>query len=118
MGLQSGINSLIGTAGAAAALTDLNSSAKSTAKTVKELGVDSKMSLKAQKELQQKLDAIYTNKENWRRARANIASIMDDRTIVDERMAQSLNNLTKTRGMDQVMNELKDEYNKATGGTK
>ena len=89
MGLQSGINSLIGTAGAFAALTDLNSSAKSTANTVKELGVDSKMALKAQKELQQKLDAIYANKEHLKIARARLAQLMTE----DEGAAQFMNEL-------------------------
>lgn len=113
MGLQSAINGLIGTAGAAAALTDINSSTKSTAKTVKELGVDSKMALKAQKELQQKLDAIYTNKENWARARANVESIMNDRTIVDEKSLNDLNNLTKHLDMDKIRDELRKAEAKA-----
>lgn len=64
MGLQSGINRLIGAAGTAAALSDLNTSAKSTAKTVKELGVDSKMALKARNELLQKLEAINAQRLN------------------------------------------------------
>ena len=113
MGVQSAINSLIGSVGAAAALTDLNSSAKSTAKTVKELGVDSKMALKAQKEVQQKLDAIYTNKENWARARANVESIMNDRTIVDEKSLNDLNNLTKHLDMDKIRDELRKAEAKA-----
>ena len=76
MGVQSAINSLIGSVGAAAALTDLNSSAKSTANTVTELGVDSKMALKAQKELQQKLDAIRANQEHLKMARARLVELM------------------------------------------
>ena len=98
MGLQSGINSLIGAAGTAAALTDLNTSAKSTANTVKELGVDAKMALKARKEAQQKIDAIYANKESLRRARANIAQIMNDPTFAGERgerIAQVINELNR-----------------------
>lgn len=107
MGVQSAINSVIGSAGAAAALSDLSSSAKSTSKTVTELGVDAKMAAKARKEVQQKLDAIYTNQENWARARANVESIVNDPRIVDERTAQSLNNLTKTLNMDKIREDLK-----------
>lgn len=118
MGVQSAINSVIGSAGAAAALSDLSSSAKSTDKTVKELGVDAKMAAKARKEVSQKLDAIYANRENWARARANVVSLMNDPRIVDERTLNGLNNLTKSLNMDKIRDELKNEYNKATGGTK
>lgn len=91
MGLQSGINRLIGTAGAAVTLADkLSSESKQPTelKTVKQPGVDAKMALKARKVAQQKINAIYANKE--------------------------LSNKARTRRMGQVM----DEYNKAIGGTK
>ena len=82
MGIQSGINRLIGTAGAAVTLADKLSSES------KQPGVDAKMALKARKVAQQKINAIYANKE--------------------------LSNKARTRRMGQVM----DEYNKAIGGTK
>lgn len=83
MGLQSGINRLIGTAGAAVTLADkLSSEPKQS-----QPGVDTKMALKARKVAQQKINAIYANKE--------------------------LSNKARTRRMGQVM----DEYNKAIGGT-
>lgn len=118
MGVQSGINRLIGAAGSAAALSDLNTSVKSTAKTVEQLGVDSKMAAKARKEVQQKLDAIYANRENWARARANVESTINDPRIVDERTLNGLKNLTKSLNMDKIREDLKNEYNKAVGGTK
>ena len=107
MGLQSGINSLIGAAGTAAALTDLSSSTKSTAKTAKELGVDSKMSLKAQEELRQKLDAIRANTEHMTRAR--MASLMN---------AQIMDTMNKrtAQAMKKDMDEL--GITEALGGTK
>lgn len=91
MGLQSGINRLIGTAGAAVTLADkLGSGSKQPTepKAGKESGVDAKMALKARKVAQQKINAIYANKE--------------------------LSNKARTRRMGQVM----DEYNKTIGGTK
>lgn len=107
MGLQSAINNLIGTAGAAAALTDLNSSAKSTAKTVNQLGVDSKMAEKARKEVQQKLDAIHANQELMTRAR--MAQLMNGK-IMD-----TMNKMT-AQAMKKDMDEL--GITEALGGTK
>ena len=98
MGLQSGINSAIGALGTAAALTDLNSSAKSTAKTVKELGVDAKMALKARNEVQERINAIRTNKELSDKARTNIVRMMHDPTVWSETVGQVMDDLNKAEG--------------------
>lgn len=94
MGVQSAINSVIGSAGAAAALSDLSSSAKSTDKTVKELGVDSKMAAKAREVTQQKLDAIYANQEHLKLARARLGQLMAE----NEGAAQVVNELSTRKG--------------------
>lgn len=111
MGLQSAINNLIGTAGAAAALTDLNSSAKSTAKTVKELGDDSKMALKAQNELQQKLDAIHAQQLNAIFTKGGLSD--KARTRFQQTAGEVMDDLNKAEKMDartQVMNELMSKW--------
>lgn len=91
MGLQSGINRLIGTAGAAVTLADkLGSDSKQPTepKASKDAGIDAKMALKARKVAQQKINAIYENRE--------------------------LSNKARTRRMGQVI----DEYSKTIGGNK
>ena len=89
MGLQSGINRLIGTAGAAVTLADKLSNPKQPSEPkAKETGVDAKMAAKARRVAQQKINSIYTNKE--------------------------LSNKARTRRIGIVM----DEYNKAIGGNK
>lgn len=83
--IQSSLLGLVGTASAAAVSA---AKAMETEKEVKEAGVDAKMAAKARKVAQQKINAIYANKE--------------------------LSDKARTRRMGVVM----DEYNKALGGSK
>ena len=92
MAIQGAINRLIGTAGAAVTIADKlgNKNVKvpsdpSSPSSEKE-GIDAKMALKARRVAQQKINAIYANKE--------------------------LSNKAKTRRMGQIM----DEYSKTLGG--
>ena len=63
MPIQSAINRLIGTAGAAATLASkLGNKTDASTPNTKESGVDAKMALKARRVVQQKINAIYANK--------------------------------------------------------
>lgn len=87
--IQGSINQIIGSVAAGAVAVKKLATDKKPAETPKvEAGVDAKMAAKARKVAQQKINAIYANKE--------------------------LSNKARTRRMGQVM----DEYNKTIGGTK
>ena len=93
MSVQSSINSVINTVGVGIGITKklAEDSAKKSIPTdakVKESGIDAKMAAKARRMAQQKINAIYENKE--------------------------LSNKARTRRMGLVI----DEYNKTLGGSK
>ena len=87
--IQGAINQMLGTAGAAATVAKkfgAEKPAEDSASPKKNPGIDAKMAAKARRVAQQKINAIYANKELSAKAR--------------------------TRRMGQVM----DEYNKIIGG--
>jgi hypothetical protein len=92
MGMQSAVNKLIGTAGAATILASKLSEGSKEPEEPKaakvKKGIDAKMAAKARRIAQQKINTIYANKE--------------------------LSNKAKTRRIGKVM----DEYNKTLGGDK
>lgn len=78
MAIQGAINRLIGTAGAAAALSEkLGKDAK--ASEPKSSGIDAKMAAKARRVAQQKINAINANKEISAKARTRrIGKVIDE----------------------------------------
>lgn len=80
MGIQSGINKLIGTVGAAATIASKMSTSDSTPKADKKAsGVDAKMAAKARRIAQEKINAIYANKEISSKAKTRrIGKILDE----------------------------------------
>ena len=86
MGMQSAINRLIGTAGAGAlAATRISEGLKAKenikVKSVKteKTGVDAKMAAKARRNVQQKINAIYANKELSNKAKTRrIGKVLDE----------------------------------------
>lgn len=76
MGIQSSINKMIGSAGAAAALSSNFEKSKAESKST---GVDLKMAAKARKTAQQKIRAINENKELSNKAKSRrIGKVLDE----------------------------------------
>lgn len=76
--IQDNINSIIGTAGDIAAdVKDIKDTAKAK-KAKEDTGIDAKMAAKARKEMQQKIDTIYANKELSQKARIREVGIAMD----------------------------------------
>lgn len=83
MGVQAGINRLIGTIGAGAVIASKMATSdkkESTPKADKKAtGVDAKMAAKARRTAQQKINAIYANKEISSKAKTRrIGKVLDE----------------------------------------
>lgn len=78
MAIQGAINKLIGTAGAAAALSEKLGKDDKTPES-KDSGVDAKMAAKARKTAQQKIKTIQANKELSEKAKTRrIGKVLDE----------------------------------------
>ena len=76
MGVQAGINRLIGTVGASAVIT---SKLIADEKDKKASGIDAKKAAKARRTAQQKINAIYSNREISNKARTRrVGKVLDE----------------------------------------